>query len=81
MPRTSENSGEYPDRVPVILRAESNDIKLGRKKFLVPHDFMVSQFLAVIRNRCKCHPARRCSFLPDGKLFVYHSDDEGGISD
>lgn len=45
---------KYPERVPIIV--ESNDTtipKIDKKKFLVPNDITVGQFMYVIRKRIK----------------------------
>ena len=46
---------KYPDRVPCIVeKAEKSDIStIDKKKFLVPHDLTVGQFVYVIRKRIK----------------------------
>merc|ERR1712205_211624 len=47
--------GKYNDRVPVIVeRAEKSDAPtLDKKKYLVPADLTVGQFVYVIRKRIK----------------------------
>ena len=44
---------KYPDRLPVIVeRLKSSDIgRLDKKKYLVPHDLTIGQFMYVIRKR------------------------------
>ncbi|XP_024995913.1 autophagy-related protein 8C-like isoform X1 [Cynara cardunculus var. scolymus] len=46
---------KYPDRVPVIVeRAEKTDIPdIDKKKYLVPADLTVGQFVYVVRKRIK----------------------------
>ena len=46
---------KYPDRIPVICeRAERSDIPdIDKKKYLVPADLTVGQFVYVIRKRIK----------------------------
>jgi GABA(A) receptor-associated protein len=46
---------KYPDRIPCIVeKAEKSDIAaIDKKKFLVPHDLTVGQFVYVIRKRIK----------------------------
>ncbi|KAG0471339.1 hypothetical protein HPP92_015885 [Vanilla planifolia] len=49
-------SGEkYPDRIPVIVeKAERSDIPdIDKKKYLVPADLTVGQFVYVVRKRIK----------------------------
>ncbi|KAJ4789952.1 Autophagy-related protein [Rhynchospora pubera] len=46
---------KYPDRIPVIVeRAERSDIpEIDKKKYLVPADLTVGQFVYVVRKRIK----------------------------
>jgi len=50
----------YPDRIPVIVeRAANTDIPdIDKKKYLVPADLTVGQFVFVIRRRIKLSPER-----------------------
>ena len=49
---------KYPDRVPIIVEIDekSNLPQIDKKKYLVPHDLTISQFIYVIRKRIKLHP-------------------------
>ncbi|KAB5560404.1 hypothetical protein DKX38_005361 [Salix brachista] len=51
---------KYPDRVPVIVeRAERSDIPdIDKKKYLVPADLTVGQFVYVVRKRIKLSPEK-----------------------
>jgi GABA(A) receptor-associated protein len=56
--RISESTrirAKYPDRVPCIVeKAEKSDIPtIDKKKFLVPSDLTIGQFVYVIRKRIK----------------------------
>ncbi|PWA98950.1 arogenate dehydratase [Artemisia annua] len=56
--RQAESSrirAKYPDRVPVIVeRAEKTDIPdIDKKKYLVPADLTIGQFVYVVRKRIK----------------------------
>ncbi|KAK4798719.1 hypothetical protein SAY86_031045 [Trapa natans] len=44
---------KYPDRIPIIVeKAERSDIPdIDKKKFLVPRDLNVGQFVYVVRKR------------------------------
>lgn len=58
---------KYPDRIPVICEKidskKKNDIPtIDKKKYLVPNDLTIGQFLYVIRNRIKL-PAEKAIFL------------------
>ncbi|XP_042405608.1 autophagy-related protein 8C-like [Zingiber officinale] len=48
-------SEKYPDRIPVIVeKAERSDIPdIDKKKYLVPADLTVGQFVYVVRKRIK----------------------------
>jgi len=51
---------KYPDRIPVICeKAENSDIPdIDKKKYLVPSDLTVGQFVYVIRKRIKLKPEK-----------------------
>eukprot|EP01135_Chromosphaera_perkinsii_P005646 Nk52_evm17s356 gene=Nk52_evmTU17s356 len=51
---------KYPDRIPVIVeKAEKSDItEIDKKKYLVPMDLTVGQFVYVIRKRIKLSPEK-----------------------
>ena len=59
---------KYPDRVPVICeRLEKSDIPvIDKKKYLVPSDLTVGQFVYVIRKRIKLEPEKA--------IFVFCGD-------
>ncbi|KAK9805911.1 hypothetical protein WJX73_004131 [Symbiochloris irregularis] len=49
---------KYPDRIPVIVeKAERSEIAdIDKKKYLVPADLTVGQFVYVIRKRIRVSP-------------------------
>ncbi|GAA5982691.1 hypothetical protein JCM11641_002338 [Rhodosporidiobolus odoratus] len=51
---------KYPDRIPVICeKADKTDIPaIDKKKYLVPADLTVGQFVYVIRKRIKLAPEK-----------------------
>ena len=51
---------KYPDRIPVIVeKAAGSDIaEIDKKKYLVPSDLTVGQFVYVIRKRIKLSPEK-----------------------
>ena len=57
--RLSESSRiieKYPNRVPIICEKWGNDPdvpQIDRKKYLVPNDLCISQFVYIIRQRLK----------------------------
>ena len=60
---------KHPDRIPVIVEKRAGDKQLpdiDKKKFLVPADLSVGQFMYVIRKRIKLSPEQAIF------LFVAH---------
>ena len=56
---------KYPDRVPVIVERTKNSDELNeidKKKFLIPADLTVGQFVYVIRRRISL-PAEQALFI------------------
>ncbi|XP_021766869.1 autophagy-related protein 8C-like [Chenopodium quinoa] len=51
---------KYPDRIPVIVeKAERTDIPdIDKKKYLVPADLTVGQFVYVVRKRVNLSPEK-----------------------
>jgi len=49
---------KYPDRIPVIVeKAEKSEVPdIDKKKYLVPGDLTVAQFVYVIRKRINVNP-------------------------
>jgi len=82
---------KYPSRVPVICeRAINSDVaEIDKKKYLVPNDLTIGQFVFVIRKRIKLNPAQaiflfigdKCVIPPTAQLMsiVYdeHRDKDG----
>ncbi|KAK5812654.1 hypothetical protein PVK06_028091 [Gossypium arboreum] len=62
--------GKYPDRIPVIVeKAERSDIpNIDKKKYLVPADLTVGQFIYVIRKRIKLIAEKAIFIFVDGVL-------------
>lgn len=80
---------KYPDRIPVISeKAEKSDIPdIDKKKYLVPADLTMGQFVYVIRKRIKL-PADQAIFifvnntLPPAaalmsQVYKEHASDDG----
>jgi len=81
---------KYPDRVPVIVqRVENNDAipDVDKKKYLVPSDLTVGQFVYVIRKRIKLNPDQAIyvfvnNTLPPtasliSQMYNEHKDEDG----
>jgi GABA(A) receptor-associated protein len=49
---------KFPDRIPVIVeRLPNNNLpSMDRKKFLVPSDIVLGQFIQIIRKRINLNP-------------------------
>ncbi|KAI6111526.1 autophagy-related protein 8 precursor [Pisolithus thermaeus] len=61
---------KYPDRIPVICeKADRTDIPtIDKKKYLVPSDLTVGQFVYVIRKRIKLPPEKAIFIFVDEVL-------------
>lgn len=61
---------KYPDRIPVIVeRANKSDIEdIDKRKFLVPNDLTVGQFIYVIRKRIKLKAEQAIFVFVNGSL-------------
>ncbi|XP_044465358.1 autophagy-related protein 8C-like [Mangifera indica] len=80
---------KYPDRIPVIVeRAEKSDVPdIDKKKYLVPADLTVGQFVYVVRKRIKLNPEKAIfifvkNVLPPtaalmSAIFEEHKDEDG----
>jgi len=55
---------KYPDRIPIIVEPYSDNIQMiDKKKFLVPNEITIGQFLYIIRKRIKMSESKA--------LFLY----------
>merc|ERR1712087_717230 len=80
---------KYPDRIPVICeRAHGSEISdIDKKKYLVPSDLTVGQFVYVIRKRIKLAPEKAIfifigEVLPStaavmSKIYEDYKDEDG----
>ncbi|XP_059599091.1 autophagy-related protein 8f isoform X1 [Vitis vinifera] len=61
---------KYPERIPVIVeKAERSDIpNIDKKKYLVPADLTVGQFVYVIRKRIKLSAEKAIFIFVDNVL-------------
>lgn len=63
---------KYPDKVPIVIeRAKGADKSLPdlpNKKFLVPRDLTIAQFLYTIRKRIELEPSRAIYLFFDNTL-------------
>lgn len=61
----------YPDRIPVICEKLKNSTKLpdlDKKKYLIPNDLTVGQFIYVIRKRMKLNPEEAIFLFINNKI-------------
>ncbi|OAY63500.1 Autophagy-related protein 8C [Ananas comosus] len=80
---------KYPDRIPVIVeKAERSDIPdIDKKKYLVPADLTVGQFVYVVRKRIKLSAEKAIFiFVKDtlpptaaimSAIYEEHKDEDG----
>ena len=71
--RSQESSkiiAKYPDRVPVIVEKSSSSklTEIDKKKYLVPSDLTIGQFVYIIRKRIKLPPEQAIFIFIKGKL-------------
>ncbi|CAH1779711.1 unnamed protein product [Owenia fusiformis] len=81
--RCSESTkirSKYPDRIPVVVeRAPKSQInEIDKRKFLVPNDISVAQFMWIIRRRIQL-ASEKALFLFVGKVLPTTSASMGQI--
>jgi len=71
---------KYPERIPVIVEREpkSQIQAIDKRKFLVPSDISVAQFMWIIRKRIQL-PSEKAIFLFVGKILPQSSASMGQI--
>uniref|UniRef100_A0A0B6ZS66 Gamma-aminobutyric acid receptor-associated protein-like 2 n=2 Tax=Arion vulgaris TaxID=1028688 RepID=A0A0B6ZS66_9EUPU len=71
---------KYPERIPVIVERDpkSHIISIDKRKFLVPNDISVAQFMWIIRKRIQL-PSEKAIFLFVGKVLPQSSASMGQI--
>lgn len=76
---------KYPDRKPIICEKTKlhKDLpNIDRKKYLVPNDLTIGQFIFIIRKRLKLRPDEALYLSANNKIMassttigqVYHND-------
>ncbi|XP_068695975.1 gamma-aminobutyric acid receptor-associated protein-like 2 [Montipora capricornis] len=80
---------KYPDRIPVVVeKAPKSSIQdIDKRKFLVPSDLTVAQFMYIIRKRIQLPPEKAMflfvnKVLPTtsstmGAIYEEHKDEDG----
>ena len=61
---------KYQDRIPIVAeRAENSELpELDKKKYLVPRDMTIGQFLFVLRKRLRLRPEMSIYLFANGEL-------------
>ena len=61
----------YPDRIPIIVnKQEGGDVpEIDKKKYLVPKDLTLGQFIYIIRKRIKLEPEQALFLFVNGKIY------------
>merc|ERR1712226_289281 len=80
---------KYPDRVPVIVEKVTGSVvdDIDKRKYLVPNDITVAQFMWIIRKRINMPPEKALFLFIDkvvptssmtmGEIYVDHKDGDG----
>lgn len=80
---------KYPDRVPVIVERVTNSqiTQIDKRKYLVPNDITVAQFMWIIRKRISMPPEKALflfvnkvvptSAMTMGEIYQEHRDEDG----
>ncbi|ESO90999.1 hypothetical protein LOTGIDRAFT_233504 [Lottia gigantea] len=77
---SSKIKTKYPERIPVIVEKDpkSQIQQIDKRKFLVPNDISVAQFMWIIRKRI-CIPSEKAIFLFVGKVLPQTSASMGQV--
>lgn len=90
--RTAEANkikSKYPDRVPVIVEKVPNSQieQIDKRKYLVPNDITIAQFMWIIRKRIDMVPEKALflfvnrvvpsSAMTMGDIYLAHKDEDG----
>ena len=61
----------YPDRIPIIVNKQDGCIvpDIDKKKYLVPKDLTLGQFIYIIRKRIKLEPEQALFLFINGKVY------------
>jgi len=86
---SSKIRSKYPDRIPVIVEkaARSSIQDIDKRKFLVPADLTVAQFMYIIRKRIQLPPEKAMFLFVNrvlpatsatiGTIYEEHKDEDG----
>lgn len=86
---SSKIRSKYPDRIPVIVEkaARTTIQDIDKRKFLVPADLTVAQFMYIIRKRIQLPPEKAMFLFVNrvlpatsstiGTIYEEHKDEDG----
>ena len=63
---------KYPDRIPIICeksKIQNNLPNIDKKKYLVPNDFTMGQFIYLIRKRINLKPEQSIFIFVNNKII------------
>jgi GABA(A) receptor-associated protein len=62
---------KYPDRIPIIVERFGDNVpEIDRKKYLVPDDLSMCNFMYVIRKRLKLEPEKALYLFINSKIVT-----------
>lgn len=64
---------KYNDRIPIICESLDQDLDLDKKKYLVPADLTMGQFMFIIRKRLKLGPEQALFVFINNRIPVTSS--------
>ena len=71
---------KYPNRIPVICECVGGEVPdIDRKKYLVPSDLSMAEFLYVIRKRIKISPEQSIYLFVGDSVMVAGSQQLGSV--
>lgn len=61
---------KYPEKIPVICEKANNNLpEIEKKKYLVPNDITIGQFMYVIRQKIKLNAEEALYLFINGKII------------
>ena len=71
---------KYPNRIPVICECLGGEVPdIDRKKYLVPSDLSMAEFLYVIRKRIKIKPEQSIYLFVGNSVMVAGAQNIGSV--
>ena len=71
---------KYPNRIPVICECVGGEVPdIDRKKYLVPSDLSMAEFLYVIRKRIKISPEQSIYLFVGDSVMVAGAQQMGSV--